>query len=234
MLRQSLVADLIKCKDDLSEVKEQSDMNREETVELREQLSELDTEVHVSRNDLTKGLDNLLVVQDKVAQLDVKITKGEESVQKDISELKEQDHLRREETAMLREQQNTEVKEVEDLKVKISTILKTVENFNRLLNERDDLQGALDVISEDLEDVVSCMHNVVVELNTTIYKVANLEGNLESMKSEVKEVTSEVETLKAKSSQQQSGEGIDSLCTAPCRLQEFTGRESALVWLEQN
>ena len=234
LLRQSLVADLIKCKDDLSQVKEQSDMNREETVELREQLSELDTEVHAARNDLTKGLDNLLVVQDRIAQLDVKITKGEESVQKDISELKEQDHLHREETAMLREQQNTEVKEVEDLKVKISTILTTVENFNRLLNERDDLQGTLDVISEDLEDVVSCMHNVVVELNTTKYKVANLEGNLESMKSEVKEVTSEVETLKAKSSQEQSGEGIDSLCTAPCRLQEFTGRESALVWLEQN
>ena len=234
LLRQSLVADLRKCKDDLSQVEEQSDMNQEETVELREQLSELDTEVHAARNDLTKGLDNLLVVQDRIAQLDVKITKGEESVQKDISELKEQDHLRREETSMLREQQNTEVKEVEDLKVKISTILATVENFNRLLNERDDLQGTLDVISEDLEDVVSCMHNVVVELNTTKYKVANLEGNLESMKSEVKEVTSEVETLKAKSSQEQSGEGIDSLCTAPCRLQEFTGRESALVWLEQN
>ena len=234
LLRQSLVADLIKCKDDLLEVKEQSDMNREETVELREQLSELDKEVHAGRNDLTKGLDNLLEVQDKVAQLDVKIKMGEESVQKDISELKEQDHLHREETALLRQQQSTEVKEVEDLKVKISTILTTVENFNRLLNERDDLQGALYVISEDLEDVVSCMHNVVVELNTTKYKVANLEVNLESMKSEVKEVTSEVETLKAKSSQGQSEEGIDSLCTAPCRLQEFTGRESALVWLEQN
>ena len=234
LLRQSLVADLIKCKDDLSEVKEQSDMNREETVELREQLSELDTEVLAERSDLTKGLDNLLEVRDKVAQLDVKIIKDEECVQKDISELKEQDHLRREETAMLRQQQSTEVKEVEDLKVKISTILKTVENFNRRLNERDDLQGALDIISEDLQDVFSCVHNVVVELNTTKYKVTNLEVNFESMKSEVKEVTSEVETLKAKSSEGQSEEGIDSLCTAPCRLQEFTCRESALVWLEQN
>ena len=203
LLRQSLVADLIKYRDELSQVKDQ--------------LAELEAEVHTVRNDLTKGHEE--------------IKKGEKSAQKDISELKEQGQLHREEIAKLRQQQNTEM---EELKVKIYTILTAVENFNRLLNERDDLQGALDVISEKLEDVKSCVHNVVVDLNTTKYKVANLEGNFESMKSVVKEVTSEVETLKAKSSQGQSEEDTDSLCTAPCRLQEFTGRESALVWLEQN
>ena len=234
LLRHSLVADLIKYRDELSEVQEQGNLNSEETHELREQLAELEAEVHTARSDLTKGHDDLLEIQDKVAQLDVKIKKGEESVQQDISELKEQGQFSSEEIAKLRQQRNTEVKKVEDLKVKISTILTTVENFNRLLNERDDLQGALDVINEDLEDVVNCMHYVVVDLNTTKYNVANLEDNLESMKSEVKEVTSEVEMLKAKSSQEQSEEGIDTLCTAPCRLQEFTGRESALVWLEQN
>ena len=230
LLRQSLVADLISYWDELSKVQEQGNLNSEETRKLREQLAQLKGEVHTARSDLTKGHDDFLEIQDTVAQLDVKIKKGEESVQQDISELKEQGQFSREEIAKLRQQRNTEVKEVEELKVKFSTVLNTVENFFWLLSERDDLQD----VSEDLEDLVNCMNNVVVDLYTTKYKVANLEGNLESMKSEVKEVTSEVETLKAKSSRGQSEEGIDTLCTAPCRLQEFTGCESAMAWLKQN
>ena len=130
------------------------------------------------------------------------------------------------------------MEEVSVLKAKMFTIQTAVESFNMSLKERDDLQGALDVISEDLDDVKSCMRNVVMELNTTQSKVANLETNFEtnfeSIKSEVREVTSEVETLKAKFQPGQSGDGMNAICAAPLKLREFTGRQNALVWLEKN
>ncbi len=47
-------------------------------------------------------------------------------------------------------------------------------------------------------------------------------------------MTSEVETLKAKFQPGQSGDSKNAICAAPQKLQEFTGRENALVWLEKN
>ena len=192
LLRQSLVADMIKFKDDLSKMQEQVDLKEEEIAELREQQVELRTELHEE--------------QDRVTELDAKI----------------------------QEQRNIVMEEFSVLKAEMSTIQTAVESFNMSLKERDDLQGALDVISEDLDNVKSFMPNVVMELNTTQSKVANLETNFESIKSEVKEVTSEVEMLKAKFQPGQSGDGMKAICAAPLKLREFTGRENALVWLEKN
>ena len=192
LLRQSLVADIIKFKDDQSKMQEQVDLKEEEIAELREQQVELRTELHEN--------------QDRVTELDAKI----------------------------QEQRNNGVEEFSVLKAKMSTIQTAVESFNMSLKERDDLQGSLDVISEDLDDVKSCMRNVVMELNTTQSKVANLETNFESIKSEVKEGRSEVETLKAKFQPGQSGDGMKAICAAPLKLREFTGRENALSWLEKN
>lgn len=66
-----------------------------------------------------------------------------------------------------------------------------VECFNMLFKECDDLQDVLKVISEDLDDVKSCMCDVVLEFNIIDSKVVKLEY-------EVKEVISEVEILKEK------------------------------------
>ena len=192
LLRQSLVADIVKFKDDLSKMQEQVDLKDEEIAKLREQQVELRTELHED--------------QDRVTELDAKI----------------------------QEQRNNEVEEFSVLEAKMSTIQTAVESFNMALKERDDLQGALDVISEDLENEKRCMRNVVMVLNTTQSKVANLETNVESIKSELKEVTSEVETLKAKFQPGQSGDGMKAICAAPLNLREFTGRENALSWLEKN
>ena len=224
LLRQSLVADIIKFKDDLSEVQEQVDLKGEEIAEVKEQQVELRTELHED--------------QDRVTELDAKIRRAEELSGKETYKLKEQARLQGDEIAKIQEQRNYVVEEFSDLKSKIYTIQTAVESFNMSLKERDDLQGALDVISEDLDDVKSCMRNIVMELNTTQSKVANLETNFEtnfeSIKSEVKEVTCEVETLKAKFQPEQSGDGMDAICAAPLKLREFTGRENALVWLEKN
>ena len=213
LLRQSLVADIINFKDDLSEVQEQVDLKGEEIAEVREQQVELRTELQED--------------QDRVTELDAKIRRAEELSGKETYKLKEQARLHGEEIAKIQEQRNNVVEEVSDLKAKMSTIQTAVESFNMSLKERDDLQDALKVISEDLDDVKSCMRNVVLELNTTDSKVAKLEY-------EVKEVTSEVETLKAKFQPGQNGDGMNAICAAPLKLREFTGRENALVWLEKN
>ena len=224
LLRQSLVTDLIKFKDDLSEVQEQVDLKGEEIANMREKHVVLRTELHEDR--------------DRVTELDAKIRRAEELSGKETYNLKEQARLHGEEISKIQEQRNNVVEEVSVLKAKMSTIQTAVESFNMSLIERDDLQGALDVISEDLDDVKSCIRNVVMELNTTQSKVANLETNFEtnfeSIKSEVKEMTSEVETLKAKFQPGQSGDSKNVICAAPQKLQEFTGRENALVWLEKN
>ena len=224
LLRQSLVTDLIKFKDDLSEVQEQVDLKGEEIANMREKHVVLRTELHEDR--------------DRVTELDAKIRRAEKLSGKETYNLKEQARLHGEEISKIQEQRNNVVEEVSVLKAKMFTIQTAVESFNMSLKERDDLQGALDVISEDLDDVKSCMCNVVMELNTTQSKVANLETNFEtnfeSIKSEVKEMTSEVETLKAKFQPGQSGDSKNAICAAPQKLQEFTGRENALVWLEKN
>ena len=224
LLRQSLVTDLIKFKDDLSEVQEQVDLKGEEIANMREKHVVLRTELHEDR--------------DRVTELDAKIRRAEELSGKETYNLKEQARLHGEEISKIQEQRNNVVEEVSVLKAKMSTIQTAVESFNMSLKERDDLQGALDVINEDLDDVKTCMRNVVMELNTTQSKVANLETNFEtnfeSIKSEVKEVTSEVETLKAKFQPGQSGDGMNAICAAPLKLREFTGRQNALVWLEKN
>ncbi|KAL9971098.1 hypothetical protein ACROYT_G023585 [Oculina patagonica] len=187
--------------------------------------------------DLTKCRDDLAEVQDKVVQLDVETKRVSEAVQKDVSEIKEESDLNREETAKLRQQLETEVKEVEThLNEKISKVLNTVEDFNRLIAERDNLRGAFHLISEDVDHVRSEVQNVALELTTTKLQVANLEINLASVKSEVKgvanevatnkntisvlqkdvmEVKEEVETLKAKPPEGQNSDDSDALCTAP-------------------
>ncbi len=209
--------------------------------------------------DLTKYRDDLADVKDKVVRLDTDTKKVSEAVQKDVSEVKEQGDLCREEIAKLRQQLDTEVKEVEThLNEKISKIVNTVEDFNQLIAERDDLQGAFHLISDDVELVRSGIQNVALELATTKSQVDNLEINLASVKCEVKgvankvatnkntisdlqkdvmEVKEEVKTLKAKPPDEHNSDDSDdndALCTAPSRLTAFTGREAALQWLEQN
>ena len=226
LLRQSLVADVTRCMKDLSEIKTRSSGNKEEIAELRDQLAELDTEVYAARSDSRKGQNDLLEAQENIRQLTSDIKRSEECAQRDISNLKEQGAFHREEFGKHGKQLTDALTDVEVLKQEISMLSKSVENFNRLLDERDDLHGALDVISEDLKNVAGCLDDVVPDLNTAKNKIADLEVSFESMKSEV-------ETLKAKSSVVQR-EDVATPCTAPRQLQEFTGREAALVWLEHN
>ena len=268
LLRQSLVAELSKCRDelddvqvkvaqldketkrvgevqkDLLEVKEQGDLDREETIKLREQVK---TEVHTAREELGRCQEDLIQVEDKVAQLDVEMKRIHESA-------KEDGNLSRAEIAKLKQQLQTEVKEVEaDLNEKVSTILNTVEDINILLSERDDLREVCDLISEDVEYL---KRKVDIELATTKSQLSTLEIDLSNMNYQVQgvanevatnkttisglqkdvlEVKEEVETLKATPVHGLNSVDVnDVLFTTPSRLTAFTGRDSALAWLEQN
>ena len=271
LLRQSLVGELTKCRDDLDdvqvkvaeldketkrvgevqkdllEVKEQGDLNREETIKLREHVG---TEVDTAREELGRCQEDLIDVEDKVAQLDVEVKRIHESA-------KEDRNSSRTEVAKLKQQLQTEVKEVEaDLNEKVSTILNTVEDFNILLSKRDDLRGVCDLISEDVEYLKREVHKVNMELATTKSQVSTLEIDLSNvnyqvqgltnevatnkttisgLQKDVLEVKEEVETLKVTPVQGlNSADDNDVLFTAPSRLTGFTGRDSALAWLEEN
>ena len=202
-------------------------------------------------DDLAKCRDDLANVQDKIVQLDEETKKVGEAGQKYVSEVKEHVDLNREEITKLREQLDTRIKELEvNHSDKISKILNTVEDFNRLLNERVDLRGSFALISEDTEGVKKSMENVVIQ-------VTNLQIDLESVKCEVKEVAKEVAknkneisglqkhlthlevkadvaTLKTNPSYEQNTDDSDAPCTAPSRLTAFTGREAALTWLKES
>ncbi len=193
--------------------------------------SEVDA-LHLLRQSLAEDLADF---QDKLVQLDAETKKVNEAAQKDLSKVKEEVHSNREEIALLSQQ--------------IPKILTSVKDFNRLLNEREDLCGSIAPISEDVEDVKRCMQNldlklsnVVIEQNETKSQVANLQCEVATNKStisdlqkDVMEVKEEVETLKAKPREGQNSDESDALCTAPSRLTVFTGREAALTCkLEQN
>ena len=210
--------------------------------------SEVET-LHLLRQslvaDLTKCRDDLDDVQDKVALL-VGETKKADEVQKDLLEVKEQGDWNREEIAKSKQQLVTELKEVEtQFSKKISTVLNIVEDFNRQLNERDDLQGVCDLISEDKEDLKRKEQNLAMELATIKSQVSHLEHNLSSVANQAatnataisglqREVFEVKETLKPKPLQGQNIDDSEAICTAPARLTAFTGRETALAWLAQN
>ena len=185
--------------------------------------------------DLSKCRDDLAEFQNKVGQLDDKTKKVDTAVQK----VREQGNLNREEITKQSQQLQTKIKEVEaNLSEKISTILLATNQFNKQVDERDDLQGKLDLVSNDLEYVRNCVQSVDTELAATKSELANLEikvsETISSLQMDVMVMKDEVETLKINASHEENGEDTDALSTAPSRLAAFTGREAALRWLEQN
>ena len=107
--------------------------------------------------DLTKCQNDLADVQNKVGQLDAETTKVNRAVQKDLSELKEQGDTNTEEINRLRR----------ELSSKMSTVLVAVDDFNRRLNEKDDLKDAVEVIRDDVHNVRTGMRSIVGELGAT-------------------------------------------------------------------
>ena len=202
--------------------------------------------------DLTKCQDELTDVQGKVVQLDAETKTFINVAKHDFSEVKEQGDLNREEIGKIGQKL---IEVGENLSNDISSILNAVYDFNRQLNKRDDLEKAFEIIHDDVDVVRNSLQNVVFELNETQSQVANFETNLASVKCRVQEVaneaasnkntisglqkdimevTEQVDTLKGNASQGENNDDGEMLCTAPHSLTSFTGRKSALEWLERN
>ena len=180
LLRHSLVADLTKCQDDVSDVQS-----------------------------------NILKVQ---AEMKKMVT------QNDLCDVKEKGDLNGEEISKLAQQ----LDELKDVAHNSSDILRAVDDFNRFLSKRDDLQEVFEAIQDDLEIFKTI-------LNVTQSKVANIETNLASLQEELSILQEKVLILEKGQSTQEPNDRDDyALCTAPSRLPMFTGRKSALGWLEKS
>ena len=192
--------------------------------------------------NLTKCQGDVSDAQSNILNVDAEIKKIKMVMQSDLSDVKEKGDLNREEISKLAKQLG-ELKDVmAHYSNDLSTVLKAVDDFNRFLNKRDDLQEVFEAIQDDLEVVKT-------KLSVTQSKVANTETSLASLKDKVIEVqrvametSTEVSILqekvvvleKGQATQEQNDSEDDALCTAPSRLPLFTGRKSALDWLEKN
>ncbi|CAH3038686.1 unnamed protein product [Porites lobata] len=171
--------------------------------------------------DLTKCQGDVSDAQSNILNVDAEIKRIKMVMQSDLTDLKD----------VMAHYSND-----------LSTVLKAVDDFNRFLNKRDDLQKVFEAIQDDLEVVKT-------KLSVTQSKVANTETSLASLKDKLIEVqrvametSTEVSILqekvvvleKGQTTQEQNDSDDDALCTAPSRLPLFTGRKSALDWLEKN
>ena len=213
-------------KDAQQSSKDLQDLFRKGLVTVRE--SEIEA-LHLLRQslvaDLTKCQDDVSDAQSNILNVDAEMKKIKMVMQSDLPDVKEKGDLNREEISKLAQQLDTLMEHQSN---DLPTILKAVDDFNRFLNERDDLQKVFEAIQS---------------------KVANTETSLASLKDKVIEVqkvametSTEVSSLqekvvvleKGQATQELSDSDDDVLCTAPSRLPLFTGRESALDWLEKS
>ena len=246
LLRRSLASDLTKCQDDLTDVQTKVAQVDAETKKL----------YMAAQKDLSDVEEIAGVNKDDIGTLKAQVVKLKVDIQSDLSEVKEQGDLNNEDLGKLREELKTQMRDAEAyLSTEISTVLRSVDDFNTVLNQRDDLQEDLIVLHDDVEVVRNRMANVVCNLNMIQSKVLNFETNLASVKSAVQKVTIKMNTTETKISglqkdfmdvkevvdslkenvfQAETGSDEDIFCTAPSRLPSFTGRTTALSWLEKN
>ena len=192
--------------------------------------------------DLTKCQDDVSDVQNDMLKVDAEMAKIKMAMQSDLTDVKEKGDLNREEISELAQKLDKLKDVMAHYSNDLSTILKAVDDFNRFLNKRDDLQKVFEAIQDDLEVVKT-------KLNVTQSKVANTETSLASLKDKVIEVqkvametSTEMSILQEKVVLLEKGQVTrepndsdhDALCTAPSRLPLFTGRKSALDWLEKS
>lgn len=156
LLRQSLASDLTKCQDDLTDV--------------QTKVAQVDAETKklyvAAQKDLSDVEEIAGVNKDDIGTLKAQVEKLKVDIQSDLSEVKEQGDLNNEDLGKLREELKTQLRDAESyLSTEISTVLRSVDDFNTVLNQRDDLQEDLIVLHDDVEVVRNRMANVVCNLN---------------------------------------------------------------------
>ncbi|CAH3188888.1 unnamed protein product [Porites lobata] len=180
-------------------------------------------------SDLTKCQGDLTDVQTKVAQVDAETKKLYMAAQKDLSDVEKIAGVNKDDIGALKAQ-------AEKLEVDIQSDLSEVKEQGDLNREdmrelREELETQLrDVeayLSTESASVKSAVQKVTIKMNTTETKISGLQKDF----MDVKEV---VDSFKDNGFQAETGNDEDIFCTAPSRLPSFTGRTTALSWLEKN
>ena len=180
-------------------------------------------------SDLTKCQGDLTDVQTKVAQVDAETKKLHMAAQKDLSDVEKIAGVNKDDIGALKAQ-------AEKLEVDIQSDLSEVKEQGDLNREdmrelREELETQLrDVeayLSTESASVKSAVQKVTIKTNTTETKISGLQKDF----MDVKEV---VDSFKDNGFQAETGNDEDIFCTAPSRLPSFTGRTTALSWLEKN
>ena len=180
-------------------------------------------------SDLTKCQGDLTDVQTKVAQVDAETKKLYMAAQKDLSDVEKIAGVNKDDIGALKAQ-------TEKLEVDIQSDLSEVKEQGDLNREdmrelREELETQLrDVeayLSTESASVKSAVQKVTIKMNTTETKISGLQKDF----MDVKEV---VDSFKDNGFQAETGSDEDIFCTAPSRLPSFTGRTTALSWLEKN
>ena len=230
-------------KDAQQSAKDLQDLFRDGLVNVRE--SEIEA-LHLLRHslvaDLTKCQDDVSDAQSSILNVDAEMKKIKMVVQSDLSDVKEKGDVNKEEISKLA-QQLDELKDVmTHYSNDLSTVLKAVHDFNRFLNKRDDLQKVFQAIQGDLEVVKTKLNVTQSKVASTETPLANLKDKLMEVQKVAMETSTEVSILqekvvgleKGQATQEPNDRDDDALCTAPSRLPLFTGRKSALDWLEKS
>ena len=213
-------------KDAQQSSKDLQDLFHKGLVNVRE--SEIEA-LHLLRHslvaDLTKCQDDVSDVQSNILNVDAEMKKIKMVMQSDLSDVKERGDLNREEISKLAQQLDKLMgHQFNDL----STILKAVDDFNRFLNERDDLQNVFEAIQSKVaktETSLASLKDKVIEVQKVAMKTST---EVSILQEKVKDLE------KGQATQEQNDIDDGALCTAPSRLPLFTGRKSALDWLEKS
>ena len=192
--------------------------------------------------DLTKCQDDVSDAQSNILNVDAEMKKIKMVMQSDLSDVKEKGDLNKEEISKLA-QQLDELKDVmTHYSNDLSTVLEAVHDFNRFLNKRDDLQKVFQAIQGELEVVKTKLNVTQSKVASTETSLANLKDKLMEVQKVAMETSTKVSILqekvvgleKGQATQEPNDRDDDALCTAPSRLPLFTGRKSALDWLEKS
>ena len=245
LLRQSLVAELTNCRDDLDDVQSKVallDREIKKVGEVQKDVLEVKEQGDLSREEIAKSIQQLVTELKNVeAQLKEKISMVLNIVEDFNTQLHERDDLQgvcdliSEDVEYLKSREQNVAMELATIKSQVSHL---EHNLSSVANQAATNTTAISSVASQAATnttAISSVANQAATNTTAISSVANQAAtNATAITVLQKEVFGGKEKLKPKPLQGQSIDGSKAIYTAPARLTAFSGRETALAWLEQN
>ena len=215
LLRQSLVAELTKCRDDLDDVQDKLSQLLSKVAQLDLEMNRIQESAKEERN-----LSRAEIVKRK-QQLHTKVNEVEVDFNDKVT---------------------TILNAINDFNILLSERDDLREVCDHISEDAEYLKSRMQSIDKELATVKSQVSSLEVSLSNVNYQVqevvnevATNKTTISGLQKDVLEVKEKVETFKATPVLELNSAGAnDVLFTTPSRLTAFTGRDVALAWLEQN